>query len=284
MLHPVFDIECVVATAAASFSASLLIILTQRWHGRLSLDEDMEGVQKLHLNPVPRVGGLAILAGVITSCMHTYPTLSGLSEIVFKVGALAWQYDDTFVFTLALVGAAAMGGFMLTNYPTGAIFMGDGGAYLMGFWCAEVAVLAVSRNIGISTWQILAIFAYPVIEVLYSIYRKVILRRMSPGVPDHLHLHMHMLIYRRLCCLHITRSTRFPWLRNAAATWITTTWIGTMASLAVIIGDSVVVAIALVAFQFVLYMALYTRLIRGRWCLTRASGTRVYVANRSRPA
>jgi UDP-N-acetylmuramyl pentapeptide phosphotransferase/UDP-N-acetylglucosamine-1-phosphate transferase len=361
------NLQCVVIAMASSFVMSLLIILTKRWHGSLSLDSDLNGVQKFHITPVPRIGGIAMLAGVLIACCHSLSQfdpfsaaadefstfflvlagapvfLAGLIEDLTKrvsassrliaafasallacwlldavvdrldiwgvdqmllltpvavlltafavagvtnsiniidgfhgvassavalilggMGVLAWQYGDRLVTTLALVGAGAAVGFLLANYPTGRIFMGDGGAYFMGFWCAEVAVLAISRNSGINAWQVLAIFAYPVIEVLYSVYRKAVLRRMSPGVPDR--LHMHMLIHRRIFCKLIPRSSRFPWLRNAAVALVTTAWIGSMTVLSVLAGDSVAAAVAIVFAQVVGYLTLYVRLIRGRWC------------------
>lgn len=42
----------------------LLIILTKSTHGHLTLDSD-DGVQKTHLLPTPRVGGLGLMAGAI---------------------------------------------------------------------------------------------------------------------------------------------------------------------------------------------------------------------------
>ena len=42
---------------------ALLLVHTQRWHGHLSMDSS-EGVQKFHTSPTPRVGGIAIVAGV----------------------------------------------------------------------------------------------------------------------------------------------------------------------------------------------------------------------------
>ena len=53
-----------------SFALSVLVVLTTRWHGFLSLDESA-GVQKVHAHPTPRVGGLprvlGLLAAVIVS-------------------------------------------------------------------------------------------------------------------------------------------------------------------------------------------------------------------------
>lgn len=43
--------------------ACLLILITTKWHGRFSFDH-LEGVQKLHVKPTPRIGGLAIMAAL----------------------------------------------------------------------------------------------------------------------------------------------------------------------------------------------------------------------------
>ena len=48
----------------ASLSVALAIILTQRFHGHLTHDSH-PGVQKLHKAPTPRVGGIALCAGVV---------------------------------------------------------------------------------------------------------------------------------------------------------------------------------------------------------------------------
>jgi UDP-GlcNAc:undecaprenyl-phosphate/decaprenyl-phosphate GlcNAc-1-phosphate transferase len=37
---------------------------------------------------------------------------------------------------------------------------------------------------------------YPVVETLFSIYRRIVVRRSHPGLPDAVHL--HQLIFRRL--------------------------------------------------------------------------------------
>lgn len=50
-------------------------------------------------------------------------------------------------------------------------------------------------------WYPLVLCAYPVVETLFSVYRKKkFVRGMSPGQPDG--AHMHMLIYKRLLRQH----------------------------------------------------------------------------------
>lgn len=181
------------------------------------------------------------------------------------MGVLAWQAGDMFVVTLALAGIGAMLGFLVVNYPTGRLFMGDGGAYVAGFWVAEIAVLIIIRHPEISPWQVLAICAYPVIEVMYSIYRRKVIRKVSPGAPDRLHL--HTLLYRRVVCRWLPASTEPRWKRNSVVACIVSLWLLAAAASAVAIGARPWIAFNLVALQVVVYMAVYARLVRGHWCL-----------------
>jgi UDP-N-acetylmuramyl pentapeptide phosphotransferase/UDP-N-acetylglucosamine-1-phosphate transferase len=143
--------------------------------------------------------------------------------------------------------------------------MGDGGAYVAGFWVAEIAVLLVIRHPGISPWQVLAICAYPVIEVLYSVYRRKWVRKASCGAPDRLHL--HTLLYRRLVCRHVGCDAHAPWKRNAWVACIVVSWVAAASGLALWIGAAPLAAFQLVLLQLLLYMALYARLARGHWRL-----------------
>ena len=190
--------------------------------------------------------------------------VAGATVVILLAGAgyLAWKEGDVLVTQLALAGIGATIGFLLLNYPTGRLFMGDGGAYFLGFWAAEVAVLAVVRNPGMNAWQLLAIFAYPVIEVLFSIYRRKILRDALIGAPDRLHL--HSLFYRRIARQRIS-GKRFPWMCNAGVACFVTSWLLTAGVAAIVLGDTIPAAMALVAIQVLAYIAVYMRLVRGHW-------------------
>jgi UDP-N-acetylmuramyl pentapeptide phosphotransferase/UDP-N-acetylglucosamine-1-phosphate transferase len=50
--------------ALLSLAVALFLVLTRQWHGRFSAD-GLQGVQKMHSTPTPRIGGLAIVAGVL---------------------------------------------------------------------------------------------------------------------------------------------------------------------------------------------------------------------------
>ena len=87
-------------------------------------------------------------------------------------------------------------GFITWNWPQGKIFLGDGGAYLIGFIIIELSILLISRNYNISSWFVLLILIYPIFETIFSIYRRRFIHGQSPGKPDRLHL--HTLIYLRI--------------------------------------------------------------------------------------
>lgn len=55
-----------VVSMLISVVLSGLIVFTQKWHGRLSHDR-IQGVQRMHTNSVPRIGGLAIYSAVALS-------------------------------------------------------------------------------------------------------------------------------------------------------------------------------------------------------------------------
>jgi UDP-N-acetylmuramyl pentapeptide phosphotransferase/UDP-N-acetylglucosamine-1-phosphate transferase len=181
------------------------------------------------------------------------------------LGMVGWQVGDQLVTELALLGLGAAMGFLLVNFPSGRIFLGDGGAYFLGFWVAEVGVLLLVRNESVNAWQVLAICAYPVIEVLFSIYRRRVVRQASPGSPDGLHL--HTLVYRRLVSRLVPRDSNKPWKRNAAVACITAPWIAAAAALSVAVGGKLVGAIAITIAQVVVYIVFYARLVRGRWSI-----------------
>ena len=278
----------------STFLMAFLIINTRGWH-LLSQDHDIRGVQKFHLIPVPRIGGLALISGFVAGgyyfalrsgeTMHfmhwagvaAIPVLlGGLIEDLTKrvlardrlllaflsasiafyeldpgIKSIGWPWFDqnvlalpgiSLVLTLFMLGGVAhaaniidgfnglligyalmslavfgfvsyqvgdmtllstiiimggaLSGLFLFNFPKGLIFTGDGGAYLIGFLLALTSLLILKRNSEVSPWFPMLVMIYPVFETLFSIYRKKILRGVSPGIPDGVHL--HMLVYKRI--------------------------------------------------------------------------------------
>lgn len=361
-------LEIGLLTAGMSFAFNAAIVGSQRWHGKLTHDHDLDGVQKVHATAVPRIGGIGVMVGLLGglgAMMYAVPGLveaahldlimlllcasmpafvagvvedftkkvsvrmrlaatvassllasylldatlgdldiwgvdsllvyapiaiaitavivagaanavniidgfNGLSSSTIilmsaGLGFIAWQHGDAFVVTLAALSAGAAFGFLLLNYPAGKLFLGDGGAYFLGFWVAEIAVLLLTRHTEINAWQVLGVCAYPIIEVLFSIYRRRFIQNVSPGAPDALHL--HTLVFRRVVFKHVQRDPACSWKRNAGVVWFISPVVALCIAGSVFLGNSVSSAILLVAIQVALYVAAYGRVVRGRWSI-----------------
>lgn len=194
--------------------------------------------------------------------MNIIDGLNGLAGMTAMLGALglavvAASAGDAFVFCAAGLLAAAVGGFLLVNYPRGRIFLGDGGAYLVGLLLAELSLLLVQRDPRVSPWFPLLLLAYPVVETLFSVYRRRA-RGRSPAEADALHL--HSLVYRRI----VRGGAGDRVLRNSVASLLLWTLPLGCWALAVNFWDQSQALQAAAAGFALLYVALYRRIVRFR--------------------
>lgn len=355
----------VVLNAGITAAMCLLIVMTQRWHGKHSHDKDLSGVQKFHHLAVPRIGGLAIVAAwslttallgssfsgpsqnalgwiwtlllislpafaaglledltkrvsvslrliaafssallgswllgatvhhlnlwgvdqllqfgpiavVVTAivvagganAINMIDGFNGLAASVVLImaiafGVIAGNVGDMMLVNYALLLASGAFGFLLLNFPVGRLFLGDGGAYFLGFGVAELAVLLLIRHPTLNAWWILSVCAYPVIELSFSIYRRKIVRKATPGAPDGMHL--HTLVYRRFVSRVMPRPSGMPWFQNAAVTCVISPCVAASTLGVVLFGSRMPLAIANVMAQVLVYVLVYRRLVRGRW-------------------
>ena len=340
--------------AIVAFLLSTLIVLTKRMHGRFSLDET-EGVQKVHVGRIPRIGGIAIFLSLLLTLINAstrqheilYPLLIaslpvfllGLGEdltkrvgvkvrfaasvlsaalicylidlhisrvdipgidlllsiapisIIFTViaivsfthsiniidganglaggivaiscvaiGTMAYQVGDDTLAEISFIIAAATIGFLLLNYPLGKIFLGDGGAYLLGFILVCIAILLPLRNPGISSWAPLVICAYPILEICFTVTRRR-LRLKGSTQPDRLHL--HSLIMSRISSIYFS-NFKINNQNSLVATYILPIII--LNSIVVVIFNaSTPILIGVLILNMIVYMACYRRFIYFGW-------------------
>lgn len=207
------------------------------------------------------VGGVANAVNIIDGFNGL---ASGTLIICFgALGLIAFQAGDPTLALLCLLLAAATAGFWLVNFPLGKIFLGDGGAYLMGFLLAWVAVLLPMRNASVSVWAPLLACGYPVLEVVFSMWRKLRRDGYHPGQPDRVHL--HMLMYRRVARFW------FPRVNAALKNGLTSPTIWPYALLcglqAVLFFNSTPLLILSFAFTAFCYHLTYLRLTQFTWML-----------------
>ena len=140
----------------------------------------------------------------ITGLTNAYNIIDGFNGLCSMVGIITllglgyvgYIVNDTTIIYLCPIMCGSILGFFLFNYPKGNIFLGDGGAYLIGFWCATLSIYIVDQNEQVSPWFAILINAYPTTETIFSIYRRKLHQNKSLGHPDG--MHFHTLIYRRL--------------------------------------------------------------------------------------
>lgn len=171
--------------------------------------------------PISFAATLFAVAG-LAHAMNIIDGYNGLASGVgilslMGLGVVSGAVGDAQLASVCFAAAGAYGGFLLFNYPWGRIFLGDGGAYLLGTIIAIVSALLVARHSEVSPWFPLALVVYPVWETLFSVLRRLLLDRTGLGQPDARHLHS-LLHCRVLQGVYPGRDAASLRLRNAATT------------------------------------------------------------------
>lgn len=141
-------------------------------------------------NLIDGLNGLAAGTGVLTAL-----GLMALSLIAGQAGlALAM-----------MLLVAGLAGFLGRNYPAGRLFLGDGGAYLIGHVLVWTAITLPARAPQINHWALLLVFFWPVADTVLAIWRR---RRRGAqlGRPDR--MHVHQVTLRSLEILLLGRAAR----------------------------------------------------------------------------
>ncbi len=74
------------------------------------------------------------------------------------------------------------------------LFLGDGGSYSLSFVLGIVLIKIYNLYPSISPYFIILLFWYPCFENLFSIIRKLIIKK-NPLEPDNQHLHHHLFLF-----------------------------------------------------------------------------------------
>jgi len=202
--------------------ATVLAAAAAVWLANIAIERtDIPGIDPLlNIFGFSLLLTLATVAGVVNS-VNLIDGFNGLASmcvaiILAALAYVAYQVGDMLVLQCALITLGAVLGFFVWNYPFGLIFLGDGGAYLLGFWVAELGILLVQRNPSVSPMFPLLLCAYPMFETLFTMYRRKVIRGRPVGQPDATHL--HSLIYRRVMRWAIGRRDASSLLRRNSMT------------------------------------------------------------------
>ncbi len=130
-------------------------------------------------NMLDGINGLVLLY-VMTVCV---------TNIFFSIT----RFDPSINLATVALFFSCLGIFIL-NFPFGRIFLGDGGAYFLGFIVACIVIKIYQIN-GLSPWYVFCIFIYPITDTLVTVSRRIY-TNISALEPDNRHL--HHLIYKKI--------------------------------------------------------------------------------------
>lgn len=154
--------------------------------------------------PYPLAIAFTIFAVVgLSSAINFIDGLNGLAGGMSLITIVFFTLTDYFygeseLLTLLLILGGSLVGFLVWNYPKGKIFLGDGGAYFLGFLLAVFSIMLATKHSEISLWYPLTALAYPVIETFVTIDRRI-KRKKKYGTPffEAEKVHLHTLKFRR---------------------------------------------------------------------------------------
>jgi UDP-N-acetylmuramyl pentapeptide phosphotransferase/UDP-N-acetylglucosamine-1-phosphate transferase len=208
------------------------------------------------------MGGVANAINIIDG----YNGLAGgaVAIMLGAIGLISLNVGDVDLATVCFLCAAVTLGFCAINWPMGKLFLGDGGAYLLGFVLAWMAVKLPMRHVDIHAWATMLVCAYPVLEVGFSVRRRRKRVGHQAGQPDKLHLH-HLVNYRIVRKLFPSMSATLQNGMTSPVCWLAT---ALPAAWAVVFSHNTPMLVFGFASAILAYAAVYARLTQFRWCFS----------------
>lgn len=239
----------------------------------------LTGVTLLHIGVAPldmmltwlpaSVLFTAVAVGGVANAVNIIDGFNGLASGTVLIGMaalgiIAQDAGDPDLAQLCFVVCAVTAGFFVVNFPFGKLFLGDGGAYLLGFLLAWMAVMLVYRNPLVSPWAPLLACGYPVFETVFTIVRRLWCRR-HPGHPDSWHLHS---LVKTAVVARLLRALPAP-LRNACVSplcWLVALVPAMMAVRFAAVPEALLQG---VLASFLLYLSVYAFVVSAWWARRR---------------
>ncbi len=193
----------------------------------LGLFDDARGLSPIfRLAVQTAVAALAVLLGTVIRCVNVF-------GFTFELGALAYPLTVIWIVAIvnafnlidgldglasgvcsvscfalfalsllkgneaaALLSAVLFGascGFLPHNFNPARIFMGDTGAYFIGFVLAVVSVHGLTDAGGsLSPFSAVTVLALPIFDTAFAFFRRIVAKK-SPFCPDRRHVHHRLL-------------------------------------------------------------------------------------------
>lgn len=241
-------------------TATILLVMSYL----LNIQIERTGVEFLDHILDNKIFSVLFTIFAITGLINSYNIIDGVNGLtcftsitsLFSLLIASSQFYDPNIFFLTLVSISSILGFFIFNYPRGLIFIGDGGAYLLGFLIAIFSIFLINNVEEISPFFIILINIYPITETLFSIYRRIN-NGQSPGSPDLNHL--HSLIYSKLA---IGNTKNKSIKLNSASSIYIWPYIALSNILAIIFCTNSYYLILFIIILFIIYLITYKILLK----------------------
>jgi len=121
--------------------------------------------------------------------------IGGISALAFFILAVAKPGLPNAQLTIALgiTLLGALGGFLPFNFHPARVFIGDGGAFSLGYMLGVISVIGLFKQAAVISFLVpVAILALPLTDTAFAIFRRVV-RGKPVTAPDSRHIHHRML-------------------------------------------------------------------------------------------
>jgi UDP-N-acetylmuramyl pentapeptide phosphotransferase/UDP-N-acetylglucosamine-1-phosphate transferase len=198
---------------------------------------------------------LAIVA--VANGSNLVDGVNGLCSFIFFtiflcILFLSYKSQDLTLMVFSAFFIVQILAFIIFNYPKGFIFLGDAGAYFLGFCSSILSLFLFSRNPDLNYLLIFLILVYPLTEVVFTFLRRAI-AGLEIYKPDRKHL--HLLIYE----LFRPISHLKKYANNAVAPALSFLWLYPLVLLPFVYKNNLYIIFSLVFF-ILLYFLIYKSL------------------------
>ena len=158
---------------ASAISSLIVICILQVWISKLGIPF-FDSLLKFA--PFGIIFSIFATVGVVNA-FNLIDGLNGLSSYVsistaISLSFISFEVLNIQITILLVLFSVIVLGFMILNFPFGKIFMGDGGAYVLGHLLVWCAILLINHEPEISPFAILLIFFWPVADTGLAIWRR----------------------------------------------------------------------------------------------------------------
>ena len=242
----------------AIISSSIFIYMFEMWITSVGIP----GLDKvLSIAPL----GIAFTLFATTGVVNAFNIVDGLNGLagyltlssVIALSILAFLNNNPEILRFLFLIAASVVGFLVLNFPFGKIFLGDAGAYTLGYLLVGSSIVLVNFYAEISPFAVLLIFFWPVADTLLSIWRRLKLNKRADH-PDR--LHFHQLVMRVLEIRYFGRDKRH--IVNPVSTLVLIPLISTPQVLGVMFWDDLALTVWCSVGMSILFFITYLFMVK----------------------